>query len=229
ILPGYFNATFNHVVATPILLFPMPPLAPLPPLPEVSRSQRPPKRPVPPPPLPSEKPRDYSLPPISPTIPLESHFGDLSPLPSAPASAKSSFQSQRPAENYLELERIDPAPNPINITSPHVHSVVKTDGLGSVAMPAFAPRGETTEMGGKAAYDLFCMDVIAHLDEHAAHMHLRRMTGLVESAREAMVDELLAMVVQGDRTLGKFGWEEDEYNEDVSREKFDLLWEQFKA
>lgn len=182
---------------------------------------------MPPPPIPSDKTQEYSLPPISPTIPLDSHFGDLSPLSSAPSSAKTSFQSLRPSENHLELERIDPVLNPLSSTSSHIHTVVQPDGLGAVAMPAFAARGETTEMGGKAAYDLFCMDVIAHLDEHAAYIHLRRMLGIVDSARESMVDELLAMVSQGDKTLEKFGWEADEYSDDVSREKFELLWERY--
>lgn len=94
-------------------------------------------------------------------------------------------------------------------------------------MPAFAEQGETTEMGGQAAYELFAMDVIAQLDQHASYTHLKRMFGLVYSAKETMWEELLAMVAQGNGCLDKYGWEDEDYTAEASRENFDLLWEQY--
>ncbi|KAJ3552053.1 hypothetical protein NM688_g4360 [Phlebia brevispora] len=222
ILPGYFSASFNHVISPPILLFPMPPLAPLPPLPEMPPAQKMAHRSMVQQSM--QAIQDYSLPPIVPTVPLDSQLGDLSPLPSAPSSARPSMGSQ----HTIELERVEAAPSTGNDVQAHIYSIVHPPkGLGSVAMPAFAEQGETTEMGGQAAYDLFCMDVIANLDEHAAYAHLKRMAGLVNSAKEAMLDELMALVVQGDRTLERYGWEEEDYTEEISREKFNLLWEQY--
>ena len=110
--------------------------------------------------------------------------------------------------------------------SPHSLSKETTH---TVAVPAFAEQGETTEMGTQAAYEMFGMENVARLDEHAGYTHLMRMAGLVYSAKEAMLDQLMDMVARGDESLERFGWDEDDYTEEISKEKFDTLWEQYQA
>ena len=100
--------------------------------------------------------------------------------------------------------------------------------LGAVAMPSFAESVDSTQMGGKEAYELFAMDTLALLDENAAYTHLMRMAGIVYSARDAMLDELLSMVARGDDILEKYGWDDEDYTIEASMEKFEMLWQQYQ-
>lgn len=168
---------------------------------------------------------DYSLPPIAATIPLDAQLRHLSLDRSTPRSAPSS--SMRPT---FELERVDldASSNEGRNSYSSIYDAPPRP-LGAVAMPAFAECVDSTRIGGKEMYEVFAMDIMAHLDENAAYTHLRRMAGIVYSAKDTMLDVLLNMVARGDEALVRYGWSsERDYSEEVSREKFELMWDQYQ-
>ena len=48
-------------------------------------------------------------------------------------------------------------------------------------------------------------------------------------ARTVMIDVLLMMVARGDGGLEKYGWDDEDYTEEASMEKFDAMWQQYQA
>ena len=62
-------------------------------------------------------------------------------------------------------------------------------------------------------------------DDHASYMHLHHSVTWVLSTKEAMWDELLVRVQQRDETLRKYGWMDEDYNEQSSRAKFEAAVE----
>ena len=59
-------------------------------------------------------------------------------------------------------------------------------------------------------------------------MHLYRAVTFVLSTKEAMWDELLDRVTRRDPVLQKYGWQEEDYNEAASRERFEHAIEQYQ-
>ncbi|GJE86211.1 S-adenosyl-L-methionine-dependent methyltransferase [Phanerochaete sordida] len=237
ILPGYFSATFNHVVSPPILYFPMPPLAPLPPFP---RETVLPLRPAP-----ATMHLDTNLPPSSATpSPLSasthsttlvnSSFNSSFASRSSESASRPSSAGLSPAPQLPTLERVDSI-STIGSSDESIHS-----GTGSSlstspsvekanVLPALADMGETVQIGGSEAYELFGMEALGELDEHTLFLHLQRAVGLVYAAKEAMWEELRILVAQGPSALSKFGWDDSEYTEEASRERFDAMFERYKA
>lgn len=233
ILPGYFSATFSHVVSPPILYFPMPPLAPLPPLPRdtVMFSR--------PPPLPAMHLDTNLLPQTSSAAP--SPLSASTTLISPSVRSRSSEPGSRPSSAGLSsvpqlptLERVDSI-STIGSSDESIHS-----GTGSSistspsvekanVLPALASVGDSVQIGGSAAFQLFGMDALAELDEHTLFLHLQRAVGLVYAAKEAMWEELKLLIAEGPTALSKYGWDDSEYSEEASRERFDAMFERYKA
>lgn len=85
------------------------------------------------------------------------------------------------------------------------------------------------QLGGDAAYELFSMEELNKMDENTLYLHMYRAVGLVYAAKEAMWDELKALMSRGPDSLAEYGWDESEYNEEASRERFDAMFERYKA
>jgi hypothetical protein len=99
----------------------------------------------------------------------------------------------------------------------------------ALTMPALADMGETIQIGGSAAYELFDMESLGDMSESTLFMHLQRAVGLVYAAKEAMWDELRALVNRGPGSLAEYGWDESEYTKEASRERFDAMFDRYKA
>ena len=84
---------------------------------------------------------------------------------------------------------------------------------------------DSTSLGGT---QLIPMETILGLPEHSLNMQLFRALGLVMSVKEAMWDELLARVQAKDETLRKFGWGDEDYNEQASRARFEYAIDQYQ-
>lgn len=233
ILPGYFSATFSHVVSPPILYFPMPPLAPLPPLPrETVLFSRPP-------PLPAMHLDTNLLPQISSAAP--SPLSASTTLISPSLGSRSSEPGSRPSSAGLSsvpqlptLERVDSI-STIGSSDESIHSGTGSSISTSPSvekaniLPALASVGDSVQIGGSAAFQLFGMDALAELDEHTLFLHLQRAVRLVYAAKEAMWEELKLLLAQGPAALEKYGWDDSEYTEEASRERFDAMFERYKA
>ena len=59
-------------------------------------------------------------------------------------------------------------------------------------------------------------------------MQLRTAVSRVLSAKEAMWDELLVRVNQKDPRLRRYGWTDEDYNEQASRAKFEFAVELYQ-
>ena len=87
---------------------------------------------------------------------------------------------------------------------------------------------EGTSLGGEQAIDIFPVEKVQSQDEQTKYMHLYRTVTWVLSTKEAMWDELLARVQAKDEILKKFGWAEEDYNEQASRARFESAIEQYQ-
>lgn len=216
ILPGYFSATFKHVISPPILTFPMPPLAPLPPL--TREIQSPTNSVI------SHSTLDTFHDPSSnvKTIPSDMSSGEH-PCPVPP--------KQPPLIRPL-TEGTTCCPHLIVPEGESGSAIPSKPAPGPRAgLPVLAEAGETVEIGGEEAHALMVLDDNSKIDNHTMFSHLSRAAGLVWGLKEAMWDELKILVElhRGDGGLAKYGWESDEYTESESRRKFDILWDQYRA
>ena len=87
---------------------------------------------------------------------------------------------------------------------------------------------EGTSLGGDNAVDIFPVEKVQSQDEQTKYMHLYRTVTWVLSTKEAMWDELLARVQAKDETLRKFGWRDEDYNEQASRARFEYAIDQYQ-
>ena len=87
---------------------------------------------------------------------------------------------------------------------------------------------EGTSLGGEQAIDIFPVEKVQSQDEQTKYMHLYRTVTWVLSTKEAMWDELLVRVQAKDEILMKFGWAEEDYNEQASRARFESAIEQYQ-
>ena len=87
---------------------------------------------------------------------------------------------------------------------------------------------EGTSLGGESAIDIFPVEKVQSQDEQTKYMHLYRTVTWVLSTKEAMWDELLVRVQQRDETLRKYGWMDEDYNEQSSRAKFEAAVELYQ-
>ena len=76
--------------------------------------------------------------------------------------------------------------------------------------------------------DIFPVEKVQSRDEQTKYMHLYRTVTWVLSTKEAMWDELLARVQAKDETLRKFGWRDEDYNEQASRARFEYAIDQYQ-
>ena len=83
-------------------------------------------------------------------------------------------------------------------------------------------------MGGEKAAAIVPVESVQAQEEHSQYMHLYRSVMWVLSVKEAMWDELLARVQAKDETLRKFGWRDEDYNEQASRARFEYAIDQYQ-
>lgn len=222
ILPNYFSASFKHVISPPVLMFPMPPLAPLPPTPHE----------------PSPQPgRGFA----NSSVTLDSSHKTSSFL-TAPSEEALDHQTS-PTQSVSP--RYPPSPlRPITQESyccpPYAiapsnasHTSIPTSTSSASAHgpvhPALAEQGDTVEIGGEEAYALYNMRSLNEIDDHTLFVHLYHAAGIVRGVKEAMWEELKALVERFDESLAQYGWRPDEYTESESRKKFEFLWDRYRT
>lgn len=228
ILPVYFTATFTHVASPPTLYYPMPPLAPFPPMPgEI--------------PSPSKlaRPNGWHVPQhtttarSSPPAPSASSDGSKPKLSSS-RSASSSLTSTRVSELRGVQPQTDapsaeiPDPPDHKSTSPSTDSVEPSSTGKPTVLPSLAKPSEAIHIGGSLVCKMFEMRTIAELDEHRLYMHLYRSAGVVFAMKETIWDELWILVRRRDVLLMKYGWVDDEYTLQASRQRFEAMWERYR-
>ncbi|KIP11772.1 hypothetical protein PHLGIDRAFT_99241 [Phlebiopsis gigantea 11061_1 CR5-6] len=234
ILPGYFSATFTHVISPPLLYFPMPPLAPLPPCP----SQLPPSSSPAPPNL--RVNTDFAQPdpsyvpsPLSASTTLVDH-NSHSPSDTAPRSAPAVPHSH--TTTLPTLQRVDSIVTISTVasrSSDDSHSSAPSTGSSSssksIVRPSLAQAGETVELGSESRHKLWAMHTLDEFDgEHTLYMHLHRAVSLVYSLKEAMWEELQTLVRRKEGLLVEYGWQEHEYSDEFSQKRFETMWERYR-
>ncbi len=172
------------------------------------------------------------LPPVIPPIPSHTQIREFLP-PRVDAAREHNKLSKPFLERERGLQRISTL-STISRTgkdsqkSSSSGKSSKQSG-GSVVLPALAEEGQTTQIGGAAAYELFAMEELGELDECSLFLHMHRAASLVYAAKESMWDELMDMVVRSDNALRRYGWKDEDYTEKATRNKFEALWERYKA
>ncbi|KAI0095133.1 hypothetical protein BDY19DRAFT_67609 [Irpex rosettiformis] len=233
-LPGYFSASFKHIISPPIVKIPMPPLAPLPPF-------------------------DRELIPVTatqrsfPTLPGSFRLQDLSnDVPESPSNdTNKSFSSFGSSSNDMSLSPQSPSEtifsnverlrnNSVSTANASIRSIGRksshtgssSTGSGSqVAGPAYADHSDSTHVGAsKEVYSLWNLEGMAEMDEHSLYVHLTHAAGLVNGVKESMWGELKKMVSHHDHVvqLKRHGWSESDYTESNSRRLFENLWERYQ-
>ncbi len=230
-LPGYFSASFKHVISPPIVKIPMPPLAPLPPfdlenIPISAASMR-------------------SLPKLLPLGPAKSTDAtDNMPEPQSTVSSNSAFSfassynTSLSAQSQFGRELSDGRSRnaSVSTTDTSVRSTGrKSTGSGSTgsgsqtAGPAYAGHNESTHVGAhEEVYSLWNLEGMAEMDEHSLYVHLTHAAGLVNGVKEAMWEELKKMVARRDKTLKQHGWSQLDYTDETSRRLFEDIWNRYQ-
>lgn len=116
-----------------------------------------------------------------------------------------------------------------NGSSLDTDSIASSEATHGPVHPALAEQGESVEIGGAEAYALYNMEALGKIDDHTLFVHLYHAAGLVTGVKEAMWDELKALVDRYDSSLTKYGWRSHEYTEKESRRKFDFLWDRYRG
>lgn len=230
-LPGYFSASFKHIISPPIVKIPMPPLAPLPPFDRenipISASTRSfPKLPG------SLNPLNVSEDVLgTPSVETSQSISSISSSNVTPLSPQ--FLSER---DFSSVERL--RNNSVSTTNTSIRSIGgKSSNTGSgstgsgsqTAGPAYAEHSESTHVGAdKEVYSLWNLERMADMDEHSLYVHLTHAAGLVNGVKESMWDELKKMVIRHDKKLKQHGWSEMDYTESSSRRLFNNLWDRYQ-
>ena len=109
------------------------------------------------------------------------------------------------------------------------HSVGSSSSSKSVVRPSLAQAGETVELGSESRHKLWAMHTIDEFDgDHTLYMHLHRAVSLVYSLKEAMWEELRALVRRKHGSLEEYGWEVHEHVDEAARERFEAMWERYR-
>ncbi|KAI0785068.1 hypothetical protein C8Q75DRAFT_343810 [Abortiporus biennis] len=225
ILPGYFSAVFTHVLSPPVLSFPMPPLAPLSPL-----------------------PGELASTPLNDLLDSHSMFlSDSTPelyLSSNPSlSSDVSIIDGDPviqngdSDTPSALGPYGVAMRDRTQSVSTIHSESPASSLSSTKSPSYrrslvsyAPSELTTVIGhDDSVLGLFPFEELSALDPHSLYMQLYRAVGVVLAVKEAMWDELKQKLKDEKGSLQAYGWDDQGYLEDVSRQKFDALVERYKG
>ncbi|TFK90784.1 hypothetical protein K466DRAFT_574048 [Polyporus arcularius HHB13444] len=247
-LPGYFGAFFERVLSPPISAWLSPPFAPFAPIPGVHDS-------VPSPlsqsmsfpsndhlsshslgsggHLLSTQAVDQSADSLmtSPSTTLRTSVeGDISPSPSV-----TSLQLE--VANVMALARRDSVQleNASTISLKSHAGSYSSGGSGSSktgkrpSVMLLQSPDESSSMGGEKAAAMIPVDSLQAQEEHSQYMHLYRSVMWVMSVKEAMWDELLVRVNQKDPRLRRYGWTDEDYNEQASRAKFDFAVELYQS
>ena len=97
-----------------------------------------------------------------------------------------------------------------------------------IPSPGVQPLEDTTTLNSDGAVDVLATDRAQSLDEQTRYMQLYRVVTSVLSTKEAMWDELLVRVNKKDPELMKYGWQDEDYTEQGSRERFEHAIEQYQ-
>ena len=128
----------------------------------------------------------------------------------APSSKRSRSRSQSSSStSYQSAETSYRA-----FTAPHPSGVQLED--------------DGTTLNDGNAIEMLGIERARSRDEHARYMQLFRAVAGVLSTKEAMWDELLDRVNRHDPILEKYGWQEEDYDEQASRERFEHAVEQYQ-
>ncbi|CAL1695096.1 unnamed protein product [Somion occarium] len=225
VLPGYFSAIFRHVLMPPVLNFPMPPLAPLPPLPNELGS-------------PSTVSSDLSdtttlylpdfeldslqSPPSSERSPvsiIDASTTDVQPFSLEEVLPSTDYGRNRSSSTSTGSTLADPPTGPV-LPKPPVSAQRRSVAFSSPEM--------STRIGDDTVLNLFPIDELTSLEEHALSMQLYRAVGSVLAVKEAMWEELMEQMKDNKDRLRGYGWENDD-EQSVNRQKFDSLVERYKG
>lgn len=243
ILPGYFGAFFSRVLSPPVVQYQSPPFAPFAPLTPTRESTIPPvPRAIPHPPNGTglSIPLRSGAPPDSPHTETFSNGGSLRTSPSSTLRLSSEEVEKcdiSPSSSVTSLPHIDAPERPPSPRDPEAVSMLSTTSqAGSYSSGSTSSRSvkrpsvmlEGTSLGGEQAIDIFPVEKVQSQDEQTKYMHLYRTVTWVLSTKEAMWDELLVRVQAKDEILMKFGWAEEDYNEQASRARFESAIEQYQ-
>ncbi|PSS29664.1 hypothetical protein PHLCEN_2v2812 [Hermanssonia centrifuga] len=172
------------------------------------------------------------LPPVIPPIPSHTQIREFLPPRVDPTRehnklSKPFLDRERGLQRVSSLSTISSTGKDSQKSSSSGKSSKQSGG--SVVLPALAEEGQTTQIGGAAAYELFAMEELGELDECSLFLHMHRAAALVYAAKESMWDELMDMVARSDNALRRYGWKDEDYTEKATRNKFEALWERYKV
>nr|VWO94318.1 N/A [Ganoderma boninense] len=245
ILPGYFGAFFSRVLSPPVVQYQSPPFAPFAPLMPIRDTTIPPlPRAISHPSNGAESsiPLRNGSPPSSPRTETFSNGGSLRTSPSSTlrlspeevAKCDSSPSSSVTSLPHIDAPEVPPSPP----RDPEAVSMLSTTSqAGSYSSGSTSSKSakrpsvmlEGTSLGGEQVIDIFPVEKVQSQDEQTKYMHLYRTVTWVLSTKEAMWDELLVHVQAKDEILKKFGWTEEDYNEQASRARFECAIDQYQS
>ncbi|TBU34698.1 hypothetical protein BD311DRAFT_650076 [Dichomitus squalens] len=244
ILPGYFGAFFERVLSPPVVQYMSPPFAPFAPLQGTRDSKIPPlPRAITPHPngttttIPqgNGSPRaatftNGSL-TTSPSSTLRVSTEDVAKCGLSPCPSVSSLPHEELDERAPSQKDPEAASMLSNTSQAGSYSSGSTSSKSAKrpSVMLLASPEEGTSLGGDSAADIFPVEKVQAQDEQTKYMHLYRTVTWVLSTKEAMWDELLARVQARDETLRKFGWKDEDYNEQASRARFEYAIDQYQS
>ena len=133
-------------------------------------------------------------------------------------SRRPSMESTRPGA--IQLER--------SSSFAFEESSTRLDPQRRHSVATLAP-SETTSLGDRSVSSLFRVETLQALPRDNLFMHLYQAVRTVLAMKEAMWDELKKRVEARDPSLSLYGWEVEDYNTVVSREKFEALLERYRG
>ncbi|KAI0756792.1 hypothetical protein C8Q80DRAFT_1215626 [Daedaleopsis nitida] len=239
-LPGYFSAFFERVVAPPVSIWLSPPFPPSHHSPASTNTI-----------LPhshgngSAEVHGDTSDLLSPHV---DNTDSLAPSPSTTLRTSSensikgkispspSMTSLREIARRIDQTRTDPE-NASTISLASYTDSQHSSGSGSKSSKSgkrpsvmlLASPEDSTSLGGNFASDIVPVERVQSQDEHTQYMHLFRTFTYVLSIKEAMWDELLVRVHAKDERLRRYGWRDEDYNEQTSRAIFDYAVELYES
>lgn len=84
-------------------------------------------------------------------------------------------------------------------------------------------------IGDESVLQLLPTENIATFEEHSLFMHLYRAVGTVLAVQEAMWEELLEVIRKDPASLRAHGWDVEDMQDKVARQKYEALVERYKG
>ena len=227
ILPSYFTTVFQHVQSPPILRFPMPPIPPL--IPRTNETF----------------PLSESDSPIITNDPTNP-FTEFMPAPDAeyltaedPKISVDSDSIQNGSQTSAR-QSVDSSVTASSSRSSRAQLGRSSSALFEEMRARYVPHkrhsvarlapSDTTSLGNEEqASALFMIEKMQAMPSDNLFMHLYQAVNMVLSVREAMWDELKKRVDERDPELARYGWKEKDFDEVISRDKFDALVERYRG